>query len=101
MAISFILLLVIALSLFSIEFRIEEAIAKICTDAGSSSETTTTCGSQDSNAFTPSLQGREGNTKDFGNDGDSLMPHTNPKHFNHESHDGDSENDTPFTLPFP
>lgn len=38
-----------------------------------------------------------------GNDGNGeVIPlkHTK-KYFNHESHDGDSENDTPFTLPFP
>jgi hypothetical protein len=39
---------------------------------------------------------------DNGNDNNEVIPfkHTK-KYFNHESHDGYSENDTPFSLPFP
>ena len=66
-------------------------------------ETTSSCGSQEeSNIFTPSLQGSDSNAKDVNNNGGDLsITHTKSKHFNHESSNGDSENDTPFVLPFP
>jgi hypothetical protein len=104
MATSSILLLTIVLSLlFSIEFRINEATAKKCTDKSMDNETTSSCGSQgESNTFTSSLRGSDSNTKDVNNNGgDVSIIHTKSKHFNHESSNGDSENDTPFALPFP
>lgn len=104
LALSFILLLTIVLSLlFPIEFRINEVTAKKCTDASINNDTTSSCGSQEaSNTITPSLQGSNSNTKDLNNNGGDLsMTHTKSKHFNHESNSGVSENDTTFILPFP
>ena len=103
MAISFILLLTIVLLLFSIEFRINEVTAKKCADKSMNNETTSSCGSQEeSNTFTSSLEGSDSNTKDVNNNGGDLsITHTKSKHFNHESNSGDSQNDTPFVLPFP
>ena len=74
LAISSILLLTIVFLSFSIEFRINEAIAKKCTDESMDNETTSSCGSQEeSNTFTPSLQGSDSNTKDVNNDGGMLQ----------------------------
>ncbi len=57
---------------------------------------------RESNTFTSSLRGSDSNTKDVNNNGgDVSIIHTKSKHFNHESSNGDSENDTPFALPFP
>ncbi|HEY7570576.1 MAG TPA: hypothetical protein VH796_04325 [Nitrososphaeraceae archaeon] len=55
-----------------------------------------TCTSQDSKSFNNSP------SNDANDDNGKVIPfkHTK-KYFNHESHDGDSENDTPLTLPFP
>ena len=50
----------------------------------------------------PLYEGSDSNTKDVNNNGgDVSIIHTKSKHFNHESSNGDSENDTPFALPFP
>ncbi len=50
----------------------------------------------------PLSRGSDSNTKDVNNNGgDVSIIHTKSKHFNHESSNGDSENDTPFALPFP
>ena len=52
--------------------------------------------------FTSSLRGSDSNTNDVNNNGgDVSIIHTKSKHFNRESSNGDSENDTPFVLPFP
>ena len=91
------LLLLSSISLISIFGQTNEIIAKRCTGESSSddqSSSPSACNSQDSNSHTHPPSGNDGNGEDI------PLKHTK-KYFNHESHDGDSENDTPFALPFP
>ena len=92
------LLLLSSVLLISSTYQANVVTAKRCTDESASYDESTSfssssCNSQNSNSFTHFQSG---------NDGNEVIPlkHTK-KYFNHESHDGDSENDTPFTLPFP
>ena len=91
------LLLLSSISLISVSSQTNEIIAKRCTDESSSddqSSSESACNSQDSNSPTHPPSGNDGN-------GEVIPLKHTKKYFNHESHDGDSENDTPFTLPFP
>jgi hypothetical protein len=98
LAIAISLLLLSSILLVSIASPFDAVIAKRCSDESTSVDSTSSsCASQDSNSFSHSQSGN-----DNGNDNNEAIPfkHTK-KYFNHESHDGDSENDTPFSLPFP
>ena len=89
------LFLVSSISLVYIAHQINVVTAKRCTDESTSDDgSSPSCNSQDSNSFTHSPSGNDGN-------GEVIPLKHTKKYFNHESHDGDSENDTPFTLPFP
>lgn len=91
------LLLLSSISLISISSQTNEIIAKRCTGESSSddqSSSESACNSQDSNSPTHPLSGNDANGEVI------LLKHTK-KYFNHESSNGDSENDTPFALPFP
>jgi len=94
MAITLLLLLSSILSVY-ISSQINVVIAKKCTDGSTTDDRPPSwCNSHDSNSFTHSPSGNDGN-------GEVIPLKHTKKYFNHESHDGDSENDTPFTLPFP
>ncbi len=94
MAITLLLLLSSILSVY-ISSQINVVIAKKCTDGSTTDDRSPSwCNSQDSNSFAHSPSGNDGN-------GEVIPLKHTKKYFNHESHDGDSENDTPFTLPFP
>ena len=69
-------------------------MAKKCTDMSTNDDGSSSCNTQDSNSFTHSPSGNDGN-------GEVISLKHTKKYFNHESHDGDSENDTPFASPFP
>lgn len=82
--------------LVSIPSQFDVVVAKICSDESTSDDGSSSCNSQDSNSFNHSPSGRDGN------DNNVAIPFKHAKkYFNHESQDGDSENDTPFRLPFP
>lgn len=93
------LLLLSGILLVSIASPFDVVTAKRCSDESTSVDgsSSSSCASQDSNSFSHSQSGN-----DNGNDNNEVIPfkHTK-KYFNHESHDGYSENDTPFSLPFP
>jgi len=91
------LLLLSSISLISVSSQTNEIRAKRCTDESSSDDppsSPSACNSQDSNSHTHPPSGNDGN-------GEVIPLKHTKKVFNHESHDGDSENDTPFALPFP
>jgi hypothetical protein len=88
------LLLLSSILLICIASQINVAIAKKCTDMSTNDDGSSSCNTQDSNSFTHSRSGNDGN-------GEVISLKHTKKYFNHESHDGDSENDTPFALPFP
>jgi hypothetical protein len=88
------LLLLSSILLICIASQINVVIAKKCTDMSTNDGGSSSCNAQDSNSFTHSPSRNDGN-------GEVIPLKHIKKYFNHESHDGDSENDTPFTLPFP
>lgn len=98
LAIAASVLLLSSILLVSIASPFDIAIAKRCSDESISDDgSSSLCTSQDSNSFNHFPSGSDGND----NNGEVIPFKHTKKPFNHESHDGDSENDTPFTLPFP
>jgi hypothetical protein len=84
--------------LVSIAFQSGVVIAKRCSDESTRDDgSSSSCTSQDSNSFNHFRSGNDGND----NNGEVIPFKHTKKHFDHESHDGDLENDIPFTLPFP
>jgi hypothetical protein len=97
LALVFSLLLISSILFVSIAFPFNVVIAKRCSDESISDGRSSSCTSQDSNSYNHSPSGNNGNDNNA-----EVIPFKHTKKiFNHESHDGDSENDTPFTLPFP
>jgi hypothetical protein len=85
--------------LVSIASPFDVVVAKRCSDESASDDgSSSSCTFQDSNSFNHFPSGNDGNDN---NNGEVIPFKHTKKYFNHESHDGDSENDTPFTLPFP
>lgn len=98
LAIASSLLLLSGILLVSIASPFDVVVAKRCSDESTSEDgLLSSCTSQDSNSFNHSPSTNDGND----NNGEVIPFKHTKKYFNHESHDGDSENDTPFTLPFP
>jgi hypothetical protein len=98
LAIATSLLLLYSILLIALASSFDVVIAKKCSDESITDEgLSSTCTSQDSKSFNHSPSTNDGN----GDNGEVIPFKHTKKYFNHESHDGDSENDTPFTLPFP
>jgi hypothetical protein len=80
--------------------QINEATAKTCTNENIGQATTSSCGSQvESITFILSSPGNYAKIK--ANAGDILTTHANSKSSNSGGNGRDSQNDIPFTLPFP
>lgn len=90
------ILLLSSILLVFIASPLNGVIAKRCSESSSADGSSSSCNSQDPSSFTHSSQ-NDGND----NNGEVIPFKHTKKYFNHESHDGDSENDTPFSLPFP